>query len=117
VATPPQALRRREVASTTVPLILSFGEPIDVSWPGHTATHHGMTSFVAGVHDRPVVTEHGGSQHGIEVQLMPLPARLPDNPGHPRRRHEPGARPSGPPGGTVTVQFPTDGTTGADGAG
>jgi AraC-like DNA-binding protein len=67
-------LRRREVASTTVPLILSFGEPIDVSWPGHEATRHGLTSFVAGVHDRPVVTEHAGSQHGIEVLLTPLGA-------------------------------------------
>jgi AraC-like DNA-binding protein len=70
----PRPLRRREVPSTTVPLIISFGEPIDVSWPGHGAASRGLTSFIAGVHDRPVVTEHAGSQHGIEVMLTPLGA-------------------------------------------
>ena len=70
----PRPLRRREVPSTTVPLIISFGEPIDVSWPGHGTASRGLTSFVAGVHDRPVVTEHAGSQHGIEVMLTPLGA-------------------------------------------
>jgi AraC-like DNA-binding protein len=70
----PRPLRRREVPSTTVPLIISFGEPIDVSWPGQGTASRGLTSFVAGVHDRPVVTEHAGSQHGIEVMLTPLGA-------------------------------------------
>jgi hypothetical protein len=70
----PGGLRRRQVASTTVPLIISFGERIDVSWPGHAAARHGVTTFIAGVHDRPVVTEHAGSQHGIEAMLTPLGA-------------------------------------------
>src|ERR1700722_9566952 len=66
-------LRRREVANGSVVLIFSFGEPIDVqlSSDPEPARH---TSFVAGVHDGFVITEHGGRQHGMEVDLTPLGA-------------------------------------------
>jgi AraC-like DNA-binding protein len=71
----PGPLRRREVPSTHVTVILSFGPAIGVGDPGAAcAPAHRRTSFVAGLHDQPVLTEHGGRQHGIEVRLAPLAA-------------------------------------------
>jgi AraC-like DNA-binding protein len=66
-------LRRREVANGSVVLIISFGEPIDVQLSSDSEPGR-FTSFVAGLHDGFVVTEHGGRQHGIEVDLTPLGA-------------------------------------------
>ena len=68
----PTRFRRREVASPLVPLIISFGDRIQVGVPGGPART--VTSFVAGLYDRPVVTEHDGRQHGIEALLTPLGA-------------------------------------------
>jgi AraC-like DNA-binding protein len=66
-------LRRREVATTDVTLIISFGPTLDVlDLDGSGARH---TSFVAGLSDAPVLIEHAGIQHGIEVNLTPLGAR------------------------------------------
>jgi AraC-like DNA-binding protein len=62
-------LRRREVPCPTVTLILSFGEPLRVL-PGAAS----FTSFVAGLHDRPVTISHDGRQRGIQVDLTPLGA-------------------------------------------
>lgn len=72
----PRPLRRREVPSALVPLVISFGDPMRVSGPGDGSSSpgRGVTSFVAGLHDRPVVTEHAGAQHGVEVRLTPLGA-------------------------------------------
>jgi hypothetical protein len=69
----PGAFRRREVPSAQVPLVISFGDPLWVGKPGGRPGR-GVTSFAAGLHDRPVVTEHAGRQHGIEVLLTPLGA-------------------------------------------
>jgi AraC-like DNA-binding protein len=61
-------LRRREAATGTVTVILSFGPRIRVD--GET---HG--SFVAGLSDAPATTEHDGVQHGVELNLTPPAAR------------------------------------------
>ena len=66
-------LRRREVANGSVVLIISFGEPIDVQLSSDGERRR-YTSFVAGLHDGFVVTEHGGRQLGIELDLTPLGA-------------------------------------------
>jgi len=66
-------LRRREVANGSVVLIISFGEPIDVQLSSDPEPGR-YTSFVAGLHDGFAVTEHGGRQHGIEIDLTPLGA-------------------------------------------
>ena len=72
----PGPLRRREVPSADVTFIISFGPAIGVSDPGDAAAPaNRRTSFVAGLHDAPVLTEHAGYQHGIEVRLAPLAAR------------------------------------------
>ncbi|HEY3681868.1 MAG TPA: helix-turn-helix transcriptional regulator [Streptosporangiaceae bacterium] len=65
-------LRRREVPSGVVPLIISFGDPIDVSGLGEP--RHLVTSFAGGLTDAPAITEHGGRQHGVQVDLTPLGA-------------------------------------------
>jgi AraC-like DNA-binding protein len=62
-------LRRRELPSSTVSLIVSFGPRIRVVGQGEPR------SFVAGLHDRPAVTEFAGDQHGVQVDLSPLAAR------------------------------------------
>jgi AraC-like DNA-binding protein len=66
-------LRRREVATTDVTLIISFGPTLDVLELDGSGERH--TSFVAGLSDLPVLIEHAGVQHGIEVNLTPLGAR------------------------------------------
>jgi AraC-like DNA-binding protein len=65
-------VRRREVPSGAIPMIISFGDRIDVSTAGAPATAH--ASFVAGFHDAYTVTEHDGRQHGIQIDLTPLGA-------------------------------------------
>jgi len=65
-------LRRREVPSAIVPLIISFGDPIDVAGPGEEP--RALTSFAGGLSDGPAITEHGGRQHGMQVNLSPLGA-------------------------------------------
>lgn len=70
-----QPFRRREVANGQVAVIISFGEPIDLVEMSHsTSGGRRMTSFVAGLHDGYAVTEHHGSQHGVQIDLTPLGA-------------------------------------------
>jgi AraC-like DNA-binding protein len=61
-------VRRREVATGVVTVILSFGPRIRCDGVPHE-------SFVAGLSDVPVTTEHDGEQAGIELNLDPLAAR------------------------------------------
>jgi AraC-like DNA-binding protein len=61
-------LRRREAATGTVTMILSFGPKIRVDGEAHE-------SFVAGMSDAPATTEHDGIQHGVQLDLTPLAAR------------------------------------------
>jgi AraC-like DNA-binding protein len=61
-------LRRREAATGTVTVILSFGPRILVDGESHG-------SFVAGLSDVPATTEHDGVQHGVELNLTPPAAR------------------------------------------
>jgi AraC-like DNA-binding protein len=68
-------VRRREVPHGGVVLILSFGDPIDiVTVRGSSPRPQRLRSFVAGLHDAPVVTQYEGRQHGVQVDLTPLGA-------------------------------------------
>lgn len=62
-------LRRRQPASGSVTLILSLGPPIRLHGPAGPTV---PTSFLAGLHDAPVITEFTGAQHGLQVDLTPL---------------------------------------------
>lgn len=72
-----RAVRRREVPTGRVALIISFGDAIEIATmtasPQQTPTS--VRSFVAGMHEGHAVTEHAGRQHGVEVELGPLAAR------------------------------------------
>ena len=60
-------LRRRELPSGEVVLILGFGPHIRVDGSPRT-------SFVAGLHGSHAITEHDGVQDGLQVNLTPLGA-------------------------------------------
>jgi AraC-like DNA-binding protein len=68
-------LCRQEVPSADVTLILSPSSELrlsDARGASRGAARH--TSFVAGLHDRYALVEHGGFQEGVEVHLTPLGA-------------------------------------------
>jgi AraC-like DNA-binding protein len=60
----PRPVRRQEGPGADVVLVLSFGEEWLVDGVRHT-------SFVGGLHDRQVETEHGGRSHGLQVDVSP----------------------------------------------
>ena len=66
-------LRRTEVPSGDVSLIVSLGPAIDVLDPGGRLARH--TSFVAPLHDAPATTEFAGAQRGVQIRLAPPAAR------------------------------------------
>jgi AraC-like DNA-binding protein len=67
-------VRRREVPHGRVVLILGLGEPIEIAGARAPSKPETLTSFVAGMHDEFTLTEHGGRQRGIQVDLTPLGA-------------------------------------------
>ena len=69
-------VRRRELPSVRVVLIINLGEPIRVFAPGASSWSDQPEGFVAGMHDTYAVTETGGSQGGVQVDLTPVGAHL-----------------------------------------
>jgi len=61
-------LRRSELPGGRIVLVVSFGPRMDVD--GRT-----FTSFAAGLHDAPALTEHDGFGYGIQSYMTPLGAR------------------------------------------
>jgi AraC-like DNA-binding protein len=61
-------LRRRELPGGRVVLVVSFGPRLDVDGRAYT-------SFAAGLHDAPAITEHDGFGYGIQSYMTPLGAR------------------------------------------
>ena len=64
----PEPVRQREGPGTDVVVILTFEEHWLIDGERHT-------SFVGGLHDRQVTTEHQGRSLGMQVNLDPLAAR------------------------------------------
>jgi AraC-like DNA-binding protein len=62
-------MRRRELPSQDIVAILSFGPSMRVDGTPRR-------SFVAGLTESSVVTEHTGVSHGVEVTFTPLGARM-----------------------------------------
>ena len=62
-------VRRREIPGQDVVAILSFGPAL---WVNDAP----RTSFVAGLTEASVVTEHEGVSHGLEITFTPLGARM-----------------------------------------
>lgn len=72
----PGPFRRRETPGSRIVLILSLGPEIRIAGAdsGRGGRTHG--SFVAGLHERAVVTEHDGTQLGVQIDLPPIAARM-----------------------------------------
>jgi AraC-like DNA-binding protein len=69
--------RRREIPSVRAVMIINLGEPIRVLASGRDAGWSEQPEgFVAGLHDTFAVTETGGSQAGVQVDLTPIGAYL-----------------------------------------
>ena len=64
----PEPVRQREGPGTDVVVILTFEEHWLIDGERHT-------SFVAGLHEQQVTTEHPGRSLGMQVNLDPLAAR------------------------------------------
>jgi AraC-like DNA-binding protein len=60
-------LARREIPHPAITLIINLGEPLAVDGRPYA-------SFVAGLHEGSVRTEHPGRQYGIQLDLPPLTA-------------------------------------------
>jgi AraC-like DNA-binding protein len=69
-------LRRKELPSGDVVLIISFGPSLRLLDPVDPARAGSRTSFVAGLRETVALTEHDGQQHGVEVNLSPLAAGM-----------------------------------------
>jgi AraC-like DNA-binding protein len=70
-------VRRRELPSVRVVLIINLGEPIRVlASDAQAGWIEQPEGFVAGLHDTYAVTETGGSQAGVQVDLTPIGAYL-----------------------------------------
>jgi AraC-like DNA-binding protein len=73
----PDLTRRVEFSSGTVGLIIGFGPPVGIAYPRHRfGSTVRVTSFVAGLHDSYAVAESAGWQHGVQIDLSPLGARM-----------------------------------------
>ena len=61
-------VRRHELPGGRVVLVISLGPSLDVDG-------RRFTSFAAGLHDAPALTEHAGLGYGVQAYLTPLGAR------------------------------------------
>ena len=70
------SVRRRELPSGNVPLIIGFGTAVRVRRAGATERWDEHTTFAAGLHDAHTMAESSGSGEGIQVDFTALGARL-----------------------------------------
>lgn len=66
-------VRRRQAPTGACTLIVSFAPVLRLHGPAGPVVGG---SFLAGMHDRAVVTEFTGAQHGVQVDLSPLGAHV-----------------------------------------
>lgn len=60
---------------TSLTFVLSFDEPLDVRWSGVPGSAGRHWALVSGLHDRPALISHRGSQHGVQLALTPTGCR------------------------------------------
>lgn len=71
----PRPLRRRELPTGVVPIIVSFGLPWDLTLTPDGETQR-RTSFVAGLTDSYAISEHAGAADCMQFDLTPLGAQM-----------------------------------------
>jgi AraC-like DNA-binding protein len=70
-------LKRRELPSGGIPLIVNLGPVLRVAHPDEQDVWVGSgAGFMAGLHDRFVLTETSGAQRGVEIDFSPIGAAL-----------------------------------------
>ncbi len=62
--------------STTLTVVLSFGQPLDVGWYAHDETQHHFWGVVSGLSVEAAEIRQRGRQKGISFGLTPAGARL-----------------------------------------
>lgn len=67
--------RQTEVASLTVPLVISFGEPFAIGLSRTPGDNDRFASFAAGLHAGPVTIDSFGKSCCVQVNFTPLGAR------------------------------------------
>jgi AraC-like DNA-binding protein len=73
----PGGIRRREFPGAQVVVIFEFGPPVRISQPGPShRVWRFPGGFVAGLDGVYAETEHDGFQHGLQVNMTPVGARL-----------------------------------------
>ena len=68
-------MRRRELPSGRIPLILNLGPTLEVSFPAERSPSR-FASFAAGMHTAPALTAYEDASRGVQVDLTPLGARM-----------------------------------------
>lgn len=61
--------------STSLTLVLTLDEPLDVGWEGDDGSRASLWGNVSGLHDRPAAIHHGARQRGVMVGLTVAGAR------------------------------------------
>ena len=69
-------MRRMELPFAGLPMIVSLGPRIGVKLLDEAAGWTQHRSFIAGLHDRPALTEYTGAQEGVQVNFTPIGACL-----------------------------------------
>jgi AraC-like DNA-binding protein len=69
-------LYRRELPTSEVPLIISFGEPIRLFDVGDRTRSSVLGSFATGAYDSHVIVEASGAQGGMQIDFTILGMRL-----------------------------------------
>jgi AraC-like DNA-binding protein len=62
--------------STALTVVVSFDEPLDVAWQSDPASRGRHWAMVSGLHAEPALIHHHGAQHGVQLSLTPLGARV-----------------------------------------
>ncbi len=62
--------------SGSLTVVIAFDEPVELSWAERPEARSRLWAIAAGLHNRPALIHHDGHQHGIQVELTPLGARV-----------------------------------------
>lgn len=62
--------------STSLTVVLAFDRPLDVGWLGSPGSQRQLWTVASGLTMSPAAIQHDGRQHGLQLDLTPLGARV-----------------------------------------
>jgi AraC-like DNA-binding protein len=62
--------------SSTLTVVVAFDEQLDVGWRSDPASRGRHWAMLSGLHSGPALIHHTGFQHGVQLALTPLGARV-----------------------------------------